>query len=586
MKGAGGPFAGGTYGTKGVANINNNPGARYMSASWTDAKNNLWLFGGFGNDASGAGILNDLWKYDIATNLWTWMSGDTISNSMGFFGTLGIPSVNNFPPSRSGETATSWCDNNNNLWLFGGSRDDLWRYTITTNEWTWMNGSQAAGAGVVFGVKGIPANWNTPGARSSYTHWKDNPGNLWLFGGSATNDMWKYDVTINQWTWMSGTNLFNNTGNYPGLCINDTAAVPTFRVEHKCCWTDACGNFWLMGGNNNAGCINDLWRFNPVTLEWTWVNGNNITNTLSTFGTLGVSSATNVAGSRMGHSGWVDGNNNLWLFGGSNASYSIFMADLWRFVPDPACTPCTITPIALYNAPNHICPGTCTDFTNLSVNATSYLWTFAGANPSSSTDINPSNICYNTPGMYSVSLIATNATGSDTLTLNNYITVFPSPPPQGISQSGDTLFANPGASGYQWYFNGTIISGATNYFYVAQASGDFNVVATDANGCEVEAVIFNVVASVNTIEEQEILIFPNPVEDKVKIHKSEVIRTATEISIYNMMGEIVWKGQQEVRTRNQDVIIDVTKLPSGIYYLELISERKTFRSKFVKAEFH
>ena len=60
----------GTYGTLGVADGANVPGARYGSVSWTDASGNLWLFGGRGYDSSGAvGRLNDLWNFD-GTN-WT-----------------------------------------------------------------------------------------------------------------------------------------------------------------------------------------------------------------------------------------------------------------------------------------------------------------------------------------------------------------------------------------------------------------------------------------------------------------------------------------------------------------------------------
>src|SRR6185369_199045 len=102
--------------------------------------------------------------------------------------------------------------------------------------------------------------------------------------------------------------------------------------------------------------------------------------------------------------------------------------------------------------------------------------------------VNPTQICYNTPGTYPVSLIAWNSADTDTITLNNYITVYPYPAPQGISQSGDTLIANAGAVSYQWYHNGLPVAGATNYFYIATEGGDYNIVATDANGCEVEAV--------------------------------------------------------------------------------------------------
>ncbi|NHI94458.1 MAG: hypothetical protein EAX96_18350 [Candidatus Lokiarchaeota archaeon] len=54
----------GIYGTQGVADAANVPGARYGGVSWTDIGGNLWLFGGWGSDnASNFDWLNDLWKY-------------------------------------------------------------------------------------------------------------------------------------------------------------------------------------------------------------------------------------------------------------------------------------------------------------------------------------------------------------------------------------------------------------------------------------------------------------------------------------------------------------------------------------------
>ncbi|MCX6273585.1 MAG: T9SS type A sorting domain-containing protein, partial [Bacteroidetes bacterium] len=186
----------------------------------------------------------------------------------------------------------------------------------------------------------------------------------------------------------------------------------------------------------------------------------------------------------------------------------------------------------------------------------------------------------NTPGSYDVTLIASNANGSDTLSLANYITVFPYPPPQGISQNGDTLFANQGAVSYQWYFNGNIISAATNYFYVAQASGDFNVVATDGNGCEVEAVIFNVIASVQAAEGSgSVQVFPNPVMDKFTIQNLIVTSgTTVEISICNMLGEKIF--EREITTSEKQ--LDISFLQSGIYLLRIETAGKIFDRKLVK----
>ncbi len=236
-------------------------------------------------------------------------------------------------------------------------------------------------------------------------------------------------------------------------------------------------------------------------------------------------------------------------------------------------------PVALFNAPHHICPGTCTDFTNLSLNATSYIWTFAGANPSTSIDANPTNICYNAPGNYSVQLIATNANGSDTLTLNNYITVYPYPPPQGILQSGDTLIANQGAVSYQWYYSGNSIPGATDYFYIASQSGDYNVVATDANGCEVEAAIFDVVAGQFEVSGFKFEVYPNPVEKKMEIGNWKLEADAV-ISIYNILGQQVFVFPES--NIQHLTSVDVSQLSSGLYQLEITSSEKIFRIKFVK----
>jgi PKD repeat protein len=246
------------------------------------------------------------------------------------------------------------------------------------------------------------------------------------------------------------------------------------------------------------------------------------------------------------------------------------------------CDTTFLPPTATAFSDSLLCPGTCTNFINLSFNATSYQWSFAGAIPATSTAENPTNICYVNPGTYDVQLIATNANGSDTLLITNYITVYPPPPPQAIIQSGDTLFAIPGASSYEWYFNGNNINGATNYFYVASSGGDYNVVVTDSNGCEVEAVINDVVAAVTPFtfgEGSGVRLYPNPVKDKFTIHNSKVTRgAAAEVTIYNVMGEKIY-----TTTFSDDVLtVDCRLFPSGIYFLEMNTPEKSIRTKFVK----
>ena len=586
MGGPGIPQACGNYGVKGVPAATNWPGSHAFGAyTFVDNSGNFWLFGGWGLDVNCVvGALNDLWTLDLSTLTWTWMSGDNTFNMPGVFGTYQVPGPLNHPGGKL-EGATAWTDNNNNLWLFGGESNggvqwnDLWKYDITANEWTWMNGSNTSGAPGIYGTKGVSSPANTPGSRQAYCRWKDNAGNLWLYGGTDygfyAGDLWKFNVNTNEWAWISGPNTSATPGNPGAQCASDTAFYPRNRYENRACWQDANGDFYLYGGRDDfSNNLSDLWKYCLGENKWSLINGGTTFNQPAVYGTYQVSSPLNTPGGRFGAISWTDLSGNFWMFGGFNG-----LGDMWKFVPDPSCGTCTALPTALFSAPNHICPGTCTDFTNLSINATSYEWSFPGASPSSSTDVNPLNICYSTPGNYDVTLIAGNANGFDTLLLSNFITVFPQPPPQGITQNGDTLFAIQGSVSYQWYVGGTLIPGATDYFYVAPASGNYNVVCTDLNGCEVEAVIFDVIASAGSavFSAGSPVVFPDPASGNIRVLNLDFTGSDDVVfSIFNMLGEIIFS-----RTDKNTATLDVSFLSSGSYWLEVSAAAKVFRTRFV-----
>ena len=224
------------------------------------------------------------------------------------------------------------------------------------------------------------------------------------------------------------------------------------------------------------------------------------------------------------------------------------------------------------------CPGSCISFSNLTNGTASYVWSFPGGNPSSSTNTNPSNICYTLSGNYDVQLIATNALGSDTTLFVDYIEVYPVAP-QAITQIGDTLFANPGFVNYAWFFNGNLIGGANNYYYVATQNGDYNVIAYDTNGCDVEAAAINVLTRVNQPDKSNaILIYPNPVRDLMEIKGAN----GGEITICNVLGERIIYAQPLSQNSSDLSIIDISTLPAGVYSVELKTADKTFRSKIIK----
>ncbi|MEO5674274.1 MAG: kelch repeat-containing protein, partial [Chitinophagales bacterium] len=551
----------------------------------------LWIYGGFGYGESLNGVLADLWKYTTATNEWTWINGDKTPGVVPVYGVLQVPAVGNTPGSRW-ETTANWVDDDGNLWLFGGwdynsaLKNDIWKYDISLNQWAWMGGS-TSNAPASYGILGIPSPANTPGGRNPYCVFKDRYENFWLFGGivsgSKLNDLWKLDPATVEWTWMGGTNQLNSDGNAGTQCFSDSGFYPSARGENRACWTDSCGNFWLFGGSY-TGKLNDLWVYRPDSNDWTFSSGSLSMNEIGVYGTQGVSDPANKPGGRYGATGWYDSSGNIWLFGGLAG---IEMNDLWRFVPDPdcplsECLPISNLPSSSFSATDvAICEKFCISFIDSSTNnPVSWQWEFPGGSPSASADQNPTGICYATPGTYDVTLITTNAFGSDSLTLPDYITVNPTPPFPTITQVGYILTSSP-ASTYQWQLNAVDIPGATGQSFTILQSGTYTVIIGDSNGCVNSAskeVVITGIVEVN--DHSAISIYPNPSSDQVFLHIASLHNNqAATISVINVLGKTIL--QQKV-TWNDQVALEVKNLSPGIYLLTVVNEEEKFVTRFVR----
>lgn len=348
----------GVYGTKGTANASNIPGTRAVSTGGIDSSGNFWLFGGFGFDGLGNGTtLSDLWKYNIASGNWTWMSGYSSDLQMANYGTQGTSSATSWPSGRG--WTQFWTDTSGNFWLFGGfgidsgtdvgNLSDLWKFNPASGQWTWVMGPTLQGAGGTYGTLGTANSSNVPGGRSSGTGVADTSGNLWLFGGNgfdgsqnygALNDFWKYNIASGQWTWMAGSNVQGQSGTYGTQGTGSTSNIPGAR-DTLASWIDSSNNIWFFGGigldsAGSLGNLNDLWKYNTSNGQWTWMTGSNVIYASGTYGTLGVGSTSNTPGARQPAAMWIDKSGNLWLFGGygSDSVGTVDnLNDLWKYTP-------------------------------------------------------------------------------------------------------------------------------------------------------------------------------------------------------------------------------------------------------------
>jgi len=68
---------------------------------------------------------------------------------------------------------------------------------------------------------------------------------------------------------------------------------------------------------------------------------------------------------------------------------------------------------------------------------------------------------------------------------------------------------------------------------------------------------------------QEIIIYPNPVDNKININ------TFVDLNVYNMLGDMI------ISKTNINVL-DVSRLHSGVYNIQIMHDEKTINKRIIK----
>lgn len=125
-------------------------------------------------------------------------------------------------------------------------------------------------------------------------------------------------------------------------------------------------------------------------------------------------------------------------------------------------------------------------FTDNSVDADSYKWTFEGGTPATSHDPNPT-VEYNTAGVYDVTLTVENAEGEDILVRSDYIEVNDVPTADFVASTDglEVQFSNmsQNADSYHWDFGDGEESTSENPTHQYAVSGEYTVTLSATNEC-------------------------------------------------------------------------------------------------------
>lgn len=202
---------------------------------------------------------------------------------------------------------------------------------------------------------------------------------------------------------------------------------------------------------------------NGVTYEWDFGDGftSTLTNPVHTYQQAGVYTVSLTV------TGTCDADTRVQVL--NTAPVANFAAN-----PVSSCAPLTV------------------QFGNLSsVNTTSFIWQFPGGMPASSSVQNPV-VVYNAPGTYTVTLIAINPVGRDTLIMYNVISAFPGPT-AGFNSAVNgkvVAFTNTStqATSYSWNFGDGFTSAQANPSHTYGSLGTYTVCLTATGLCGSEEI--------------------------------------------------------------------------------------------------
>lgn len=347
----------GVYGEIGETASNLSPGGRENAVSWVTSNGDLYVLGGQGYGETSSGYLSDFWRFNAATKQWTFVGGTSELNKSGVYGTRGMGGALTFPGSRI--NAVGITDKYDNLWLFGGygydkngnlgELSDLWFYNRAANLWSWMSGKDVVNSNGNYGVKTVPAADNLPSGRQSATIWYDRENHaIYVFGGyglpaigtskGRLNDVWKFNILTQQWSWEHGANSINSDGLYGSLGEFNVTNLPPSRIG-ALGWSDSHNHFYLMGGAavNSADRFSDLWKYKPAEREWAFIKGSSALNVGGVYPPVNTSTPEAMPGARANSVTWTNfTTDRLYLFGGQGVPASgglgtNALADLWSF---------------------------------------------------------------------------------------------------------------------------------------------------------------------------------------------------------------------------------------------------------------
>ena len=218
-------------------------------------------------------------------------------------------------------------------------------------------------------------------------------------------------------------------------------------------------------------------------------------------------------------------------------------------------------------------------------NATAYAWTVpAGATITSGATTKNIMVTFGpAAGTGVITVNGTNTCGSGTVSPNFAVTINATPPAPVVTAVGIVLTSN-AATGNQWYYEGSIIAGATGQSYtVTNNTGNYSCVVT-LNGCSspVSNLVWVVVTEVHELLSGNFNIFPVPSEGRFTVSITNAVNESYSIMIFNQLGAKIYELKDVQVNGTFEKQVDLRPIATGVYSVVFFnSDHKVVRKVLV-----
>jgi hypothetical protein len=474
-----------------------------------------------------------------------------------------------------------------------GSTNNVYitQYGFTSYVWTITGGTITAGQGTYSAT----VTWNTSGAQSISVNYNNT-------NGCSSPTPIAYNVTVN------------------------ALPVPTISGLNNLCVNSGAYNYITQSGFTNyvwsvssGGTITSGQNTSIVTVSWTASGSQsvsvNYTNTNGCSALTPTSYAVTV-NPVPGAAGTITGTSAV-CAGASNVPYSVApitnaTAYIWTLPPGasnvngsttnsitvdyannatsgnilvvgnnicgngPASPPFPVTVTPLPSAAGSI-TGTdsvCQGSTNMiytvpPINgALAYIWTLpAGAVSVSGSGTNSITVDFSNNAVSGIiTVYGNNSCGNGTVSPNFAVTVKQTPATPVVTSSGPTLSSS-AATGNQWYYEGTLLPGATMQTYMPTITGYYWTIVT-INGCSSDTsnhVFWLSPQGIDPHSSTAINIYPVPNEGMFNVSITTASEESFSIRVYNSLGVKIYEEAKVDVNGSLQKVIDLRPVPNGVY---------------------